>query len=921
MKTGAKQPSRVPVNPRDAIAFAVATILAGAASQAGAQAVAAGDEIDEVVVTGFRHSLETSIAAKKESDSITESITAEDIGKLPDVSIADALKRLPGLAAQRIGGRASVISIRGLGPRYGSTLLNGREMVSTGDNRSVEYDQFPSELINSATVYKTPDGTLIGQGLSGTLDMKTVRPLDFASRQANVNVRGNWNSNGQLNADTTDKGGRFSGSYIDQFADHTIGVALGYAYLNTPSQEKHYKSWWWADTGNWGAPMAGSPPGAIDLQGFETGAASNKAERNGLMAVVEFKPNDTLHSTVDLYYSSFTQVENRRTLMSDLSTWGGTSYLSATTTQVDGNTIVTGGTLTGMKPVDLSDYANRHDKLLAAGWNTELKLGSWTAVADLSYSSAKRTEYDAELSSGLAGPVTLSNARINPFGDGLSYFTPSGNYADPAQNLLRDPEGWGRDGRAQFPHVKDELKSIRLGAGREFDSFFSRLDFGVNYSNRTKDMNRTEVYYYLKNGRTPVSVSNDLLIKPTDLSFAGVGGGVIAYNFMNVLAKYYDSGVPAALDQAPGRIWNVDEKVTTAFAKLSLHAADWKVPLRGNIGLQVINAKQQSTGIDWQNNAPLPTTGKKSYTDILPSLNLNFELPKDAYLRWGFAKVLARPNMEDMRAGFSGISISNAQSSLPGHWSGNGGNPWLEPWRADAYDVSLEKYFGKHSYVSAAYFYKNIKNFVYSRTVFYDFSGFQNPTGNPGDPGYIAPTSPIGDLTTLANGHGGLVAGVELAFTVDFGILDPRLEGFGIQANGSDIRSSLHEDNNLSKPLDGLSGQLTNVTAYYEKHGFSLRIANTSRSRFVTTVRGTYGANDPSSIEAESILDLQIGYDFQTGSLKGLSLLGQVNNLNDEPYKTRVGISTGGSNPNATLPERYTTYGREYLLGFSYKIF
>ncbi|MFM2288616.1 MAG: hypothetical protein RL684_1759, partial [Pseudomonadota bacterium] len=563
MKTRAKQPSRASASPRDAIALAVATVLAGAGSQAWAQAATTGDDLEEVVVTGIRHSIETSIAAKKQNDSIVESITAEDIGKLPDVSIADSIMRLPGLAAQRINGRATVITIRGLGPRYGATLLNGREMVSTGDNRSVEYDQFPSELINAVTLYKTPDGTLIGQGLSGTVDMMTVRPLDFSGRQANVGARGNWNSNGQLNADTTDKGGRFSASYIDQFADHTIGVALGYAYLNTPSQEKHYKSWWWADTGNWGSPMAGSPPGAIDLQGFEAGAASNKAVRNGLMGVFEFKPTDNLHSTVDLYYSSFSQVENRRTLMADLSTWGGSGYTSATTEVVDGNTIVTGGTIAGARPVDLSNYADRQDTLLAAGWNTQLKMGNWTAMADLSYSSAKRHEFDAEMSAGVVGPVTLSNVHINPYGDGLSFFTPSASYSDPAVNLLSDPEGWGRDGRAQFPHVKDELKSIKLGMSRDFDSFFSRVDFGANYSYRTKDMNRTEVYYYLKNGRTPVSVSNDLLIKPTDLSFAGIGGGVVSYNFLGTLAKYFDSGVPAALDQAPGRVWNVAEKVTT----------------------------------------------------------------------------------------------------------------------------------------------------------------------------------------------------------------------------------------------------------------------------------------------------------------------------------------------------------------------
>jgi iron complex outermembrane receptor protein len=918
MNIRSKQSDRVRRPSRDAIAVAVATIIAGAGSTAFA-AAAPADDLEEVVVTGIRHAIETAVATKKQSDSIVESISAEDIGKLPDTSIADSISRLPGLAAQRVNGRASVISIRGLAPRYGATLLNGREMVSTGDNRSVEYDQFPSELINSATVYKTPDGTLIGQGLSGTLNMQTVRPLDVHGRQAAINARGNWNSNGQLNADTTDKGGRFSASYVNQYLDNTLGVALGYAYLNTPNQEKHYKSWWWADQGVWGSAghLQGTPAGSVALQGFEAGAASTQQIRQGLMSVIEYKPTEDLTTMVDLYYSNFNQTENRRTLMSDFAPWNGTVVTNATTTPYEGNVMWTGGNLSGVKPVDLSTLNKRHDGIFSAGWNTQLKTGEWTSVLDLSYSSAVRHEQDAELSGGALGTVSLNNISINLTNTGRTVLTPSIDYTNPAQNLLGDPEGWGRDGRSQFPHVKDEIKSIRLGSGRDFNSFFSHLDFGANYSVRTKDMNRTEVYYNLLNNRAPVAVSSDLLLSPTGLSFGGIPTGVLAYNFYGVLGKYYSSAVPVALDQAPGRIWNIDEKITTVFSKLSLHS-EGRIPVGGNIGLQVVHANQTSTGIDWVPTVgtvaahPANISGGASYTDILPSLNLNFRFPADIIARLGFAKTLARPNMEDMRAGFSGISVSDGSNGGPKAWSGNGGNPGLEPWRADAYDFSLEKYFGKRSYVSAAYFYKNLKNFVYTQNIAFDFTGFPNPTNN-------VPVSNIGRLNTLANGHGGLVAGAELAISLDLGLFTPVLDGFGMQLNGSDTRSSLHEENNLNKPLDGLSGQVTNVTAFYEKYGFSARVSQRHRSRFVTTVRGTFGDNVPSSIEAESVIDLQLGYAFETGAAKGLSVLFQVNNAKDEPYRTRVGIASGSPDPNTTLPERYTTYGREFLLGVNYK--
>ncbi|WP_296167588.1 TonB-dependent receptor plug domain-containing protein, partial [uncultured Brevundimonas sp.] len=170
-------------------------------------------EIDEVIVTGIRASIQNSIAAKRNNSSIVEVITAEDIGKLPDVSIAESLARLPGLTSQRLDGRSQVISVRGLGPDFTTALLNGREQVSSGDNRGVEFDQYPSELLSGVTVYKTPDASLVGQGLAGTVDLQTVRPLAFGRRAIAANYRYELNDKGALNAGTTDHGERYSLSY------------------------------------------------------------------------------------------------------------------------------------------------------------------------------------------------------------------------------------------------------------------------------------------------------------------------------------------------------------------------------------------------------------------------------------------------------------------------------------------------------------------------------------------------------------------------------------------------------------------------------------------------------------------------------------------------------------------------------------
>ena len=178
---------------RTALSLAIAIALGMPGMVQAQDAPAAEGELEEIVVTGIRAGIESAIAIKQESMSIVESISAEDIGKLPDTSIAESISRLPGLTSQRAEGRASAISLRGTDPGFTSALLNGREQATTGDNRNVEFDQYPSELISQVVVYKTPDSQLIGQGLAGTIDMRTVRPLDYGKQAIALNLRGEMN--------------------------------------------------------------------------------------------------------------------------------------------------------------------------------------------------------------------------------------------------------------------------------------------------------------------------------------------------------------------------------------------------------------------------------------------------------------------------------------------------------------------------------------------------------------------------------------------------------------------------------------------------------------------------------------------------------------------------------------------------------
>jgi iron complex outermembrane receptor protein len=547
----------------------------------------------------------------------------------------------------------------------------------------------------------------------------------------------------------------------------------------------------------------------------------------------------------------------------------------------------------------------------ALGWNNTFKQDGWTVVGDLSYSNAKRREQVLETYAGL-GPagshITDNNFQFNiPVGSGLPTFTPSLNFADPQIIKLTDVGGWGKDADMHHPVVEDTLSSGKFSVKRELDGLFRNVEGGVNYSKREKTHADTNNYWLLKNGRAPATVSSDLLQPSTSLSFGGIPS-VLTYDVLGALNKYYDMQPARPNDQAL-QDWSVTEKVTTAYARAGLDADLGPIPLRGNIGLQAVNVEQTSRGATVNGGTLGAITGGTNYTDWLPSVNLNFDLGKylsTTNLRFGAAKTVARPQMSDMRAGISGGVDATTRM-----WNGSGGNPNLEPWRATAYDLSVEKYVGKRSYIAAALWYKKLQSYIYNQQTAFSFAGFPNPSA-------VVPLQDIGTLNRPANGAGGMVKGVEVSGALDGALLWDRLDGFGVTGSMSGTESSIHPNGPGTKEkLPGLSGVVSNVSVYYEKSGFSARASRRYRSAYRGEVTGLFAQRAFSEILAERQVDLQLGYAIEEGSYKGLSFLFQVNNLNNSPYQTRQGSAFSGG---SYAPERYTTYGRQFLLGLNYKL-
>ncbi len=810
---------------------------------------------DEIVVTGIRRGIQSSLDTKRREQGIVEAVSAEDIGKLPDVSIAESIARLPGLAAQRVNGRAQYISIRGLAPDFTTTLLNGRQQASSGDNRAVEFDQYPSELLASVVIYKTPDANIAGFGLSGTADLRTVRPLSFKNRTVAVNLRGELNEDGHLNAEINDLGARASISYIDRITPE-LGFAVGVAYLNSPSTSRHTKAYSY-ETFCCGQEQRISPADAQDalyLTGQEVFAYSRNNKRLAAIGILEWEPSDRVHTILDLYYSRFKQREVMRGAQWFSNVWADDqTFTGVGTEDRDGTELAVTGAAHGVAPQLRNDLNKRDDWLFSAGLNNEYEVtDELSLLADLSYSRNKREESVTETYAGFGCCVTSADQNANRVfdsiawdigGDGFLQYDPGLNYSDASQVSLGDRApwgGWGHDGLNKQPHVREKIYAADGGLRyKPVGSFIEQFDVGANFTRRDKKKHVDEWDLMLKNGRLQTLVDQDALVRPTMLDFAGFGS-ILSVDLNEALDRYYDFVV---LEDANhfDKSWKIKEDVLTLKARAQFVFGN----LQGNVGIQAVHQKQTSTGqrinfIDTPATIDTVTEGD-SYWDILPSLNAFYDFGGGHRLRFAAAKVLARPRMDEMRAnltpGFNSSICGGSPPCVPGQtvnpWSAGGGNPNLEPWRAKALDVSYEWYIGPASYIAVAGFYKKLDNYIYTRVLPFDFSAFPLPSNAENIPDDVI-ISPIGTVTMPDNGPGGSIKGIEISGAFELRQLTSVLDGFGTTGSWSKTKSSLNPTDNSGEDIriPGLSGTVFNITGYYEKYGFQARLSYRYRSPF-----------------------------------------------------------------------------------------
>ena len=877
---------------------AAAVAITGQATQdtaATTQDTNAGDQA--IVVTGFRASLRSSTATKKKTDQVVEAVTAEDIGKLPDNGIGESIARLPGISAQRSQGRANIISIRGFGPDFSITTLNGREQTTTNDSRAVEFDQFPSEILNQVVVYKTPAANLTAQGLVGTIDLRTIRPLDTGKRIIAIGARGVYTDQ-KLQPDAHRYGYRVYGTFVDQFANDTIGVALSASYTDEPYNTKDWNAWGYHD-------VSGTDTNDI-FTGTKMWFESSDLKRLGLNATVQARLSDNLTMSWDGFYSNFKDHVNQRGF--EFPGVDGGFGLTVTGTE---NGLVTAGTYNDVVGI-VENYANDRDAdLYSAGWNTAYDgRNGWKGFIDLSWSRTNRKDDFLQTTAGTGRGRSGATDDIGfTWTNHGPEFSTNLDYSDPSLIMLTDTQGWGwfngpinQAGYDNLRKTKDDLKQAHFEIERELHSFISSVKLGVNYTDRSKKLRAVEAYLVPHGGVDEIAVPTDLLMDPVVLD-RGIGP-ILTYDPRDLIGAGVLDRVAAPWGDQ--KAYKVVEKLWTPYIMGVINTQLGATELTGNIGVQAVHTDQSSTGLVGASGVPgliLNTKGRK-YWEILPSLNLSFRFPNDWIVRFAASKQHIRPRMPDMANNFNYFT----DVGLGGIINGSGGNPLLKPYAATGVDLNLEKYFGSKGYIALQTFYKHMDRYIASGFTEFDYTGYPPPTNLP-------PVGPIGILFGQVNTKGGYIYGAELAGTLPFDVFSSSLAGFGLTGGVGYTKTKVKDFNGTYTQIPGYSKYVASLTAFYESHGFSLRGSMRYRSKYQGDFALYSGGLDRQIVQPETVFDAQLGYDFPDGSaLHGLSLYLQGQNLTDEPSKTLP--------PNAASSVeylKYQTYGRRYLAGFTYK--
>jgi iron complex outermembrane recepter protein len=857
--------------------------MAGSFNMAYAEDAPAA-EPEEIVVTGMRAALDKAIEVKQANDHVMEALSMDDINGTPAVTIAEALIRLPGVNGSRDRGNESQASIRGLGPRMVFGTVNGREVASPEPGRAIRYEQYPSELVTGAEVYKTQSADLIEGGIAGSINLKTVSPLSYQGPEATVRAGLEQNESGKDIPDYNPLGNRFSASVVEKF-DDTFGWALGVSQQKQKNAYGSLQGWGFSDPTNWNLDGQGStgntPWGmAAEVKKLDT-------NRDGVLSSMEWKPSDSLDIKYDVLYTKvdFSEEQNQ-TWAQDIGLnpgpWGGWGIED---TNNDG------------KPDNLlSNVSMVGNHAVAAtinGWEGQIRhvIAGYSQVnsgltqgLNFSYTGIDNWKIDADLSSSTAHRKNYWNAiYLDQYAPTWSYDmrgTPS--ITAPAGSPLLTPEtaSYNWIGNANEGSILDDkLVSGQFDFKRELDAGDVRsVTFGLRSANREKEVTWTS--YSMT--RTDATDNGTAAYFPDGFLTSYTIGAFNTIPWLNAPSYARTAGLLyggthkelATVDAS--RYWKVDERDNAAYVKFDFEGQLAGLDYNANVGVREVSINTKSYALDGEHV-------DSDYKQALPSASLNLSLDDTRKLRFGLSRAISRPPLDELRAG-QYISI------IGGGNGGSAGNPLLKPFTSDQADISYEWYFAKESLAAASLFYKKIDNYVGYSTV-----------------GVTTSQQGTFDVYGPVNGKGGHVSGAELTFQMPFNFLP--VEGFGVYSNYAYAESDIHEFAPVGNPLPmgGLAKDTATLDLWYSKNGLDARLGWKYHSAYTSSFE--WDASKLSTLDAELSLGFSLAYDINDH----WNVRFQAYNLTNEPARLY-------QNNQPSNLYRDDDYGRSYLVDFTWKM-
>ncbi|QEY17777.1 TonB-dependent receptor [Cellvibrio sp. KY-GH-1] len=903
----------------------LALAIAIAAMPVYAQDNQSGDNtVEEVVVTGsFRDSLKNALNLKRNSSASIDSIVAEDIGDFPDNNLADAMARVPGVNITRVGGEGAQINVRGLSADFSRVRVNGMETIAAGYNnkgRAFDFNIFASELFSRIDVRKTQTAEIEEGSLGATVDLFTARPLDSSESTYAVNYSQGFNDRSE-NSDP-----RISGLASIVNDDGTLGAAFSVAYSQRSLIQEGHNSGRWERlgdpaTGNNRWKNAASLPAAVNYANIPRFPRqldrSIDLDRLGVTGTFQWRPADETLFTFDAMHADLGYQQTDLTLTPiSLARTGTTGRRETTVTDyyIDAATnSMQYATLSGVDVRSENAFVDADTSFDQFSLSGEHSFSDSVRLKALVGSSESKTELKEE-----------STAILEKFNADFAYdyrgkaWNPSLTYnfdlKDPASwkiSELRDRPGDTTNiyhvGQLDLAWDLNDVFTAKIGAS------VKKFEFENNKSARDKAIINQTAIPQGNSVSVPSGCGLTLANLSVDSSLGSLytpsnGANTFFLPDMKKVADkvgFFSNTTCFPLTATAGEDRAVDELDSGQYVQLDFKTEVFNMEFTGDLGVRYVKTEQDARGLV----SGADVIVSREYTDSLPALNLALQPVDDVMLRASWAKVMTRPGLGSLTPGGSVDRFNRAYTA---------GNPNLDPFRADALDVSVEWYFADESLVSLAWFEKDIESFPANISVNVPWTSLGLPdsllSGGP------ATSSDIFNFKSTGNGEGGKLDGWELQYQQPFTFGPAWLQNFGIKANVTVIESKVNRgtaEAPVWRRLDGQSDDSYNGTLWYENEsGFSGRISYTFRSDYQTNATTVLKDANPvlnsalpvgsDNSDDAGVVDASFSYQLNDN----LKLTFDALNLTDEP-ETLL-ISDYG------LVDTTLKSGRQYYVGAQY---